>query len=126
VSVRPHIRTYARRSFHRESHCTCVVADNGLLNGSIGAWNSERTATIARLPPAPQRPAIVWYGTSILQGAMAGRPGHQFTNVVARELEDSLGFEMINFGFSASGTMELSVAKYLTSIKQPVAAYIIE
>ena len=61
-------------------------------------------------------------GTSILQGAMASRPGLQFTNTIARELD----VEIFNHGYSASGTMELSVAKHLVAIKRPVAAYIID
>ena len=53
---------------------------------------------------------------------MASRPGLQFTNTIARELD----VEIFNHGYSASGTMELAVAKHLVAIKRPVAAYIID
>ena len=100
---------------------------NGVVSGKIGAWSEDGTARIGRLTqqlaPAPDAPAVIWYGTSILQGAMAARPGHQFSNTVSREL----GVEIFNEGFSASGTMELSVAAHLVAIKKRRAAvYIID
>ena len=55
---------------------------------------------------------IVWYGTSILQGGVASRPGQVNTHIVSRALET----EIFNFGFSANGVMELNVAQYLTTI----------
>jgi hypothetical protein len=55
---------------------------------------------------------IVWYGTSILQGGVASRPGQVNTHIVSRALET----EIFNFGFSGNGIMELSVAQYLTEI----------
>jgi hypothetical protein len=55
---------------------------------------------------------IVWYGTSILQGGVASRPGQVNTHIVSRALQT----EIFNFGFSGNGMMELSVAKFLTTI----------
>ena len=55
---------------------------------------------------------IVWYGTSILQGGVASRPGQVNTHIVSRALET----EIFNFGFSGNGVMELNVAQYLTTI----------
>ena len=48
--------------------------------------------------------------------------GHQFTNIISRELD----VEIYNEGFSASGTMEISVAEHLVAIKKPAAVYIID
>lgn len=79
-------------------------------NISIGV---ERTATIA--PDSShigREKPIVWYGTSILQGGVASRPGQVNTHIVSRALET----EIYNFGFSGNGIMELSVAQYLTEI----------
>ena len=59
---------------------------------------------------------IVWYGTSILQGAVASRPGMIFTNWISRNINR----EIFNFGFSGNGIMEIDVAKYLTTIDASV------
>ncbi|MGQ7856735.1 SGNH/GDSL hydrolase family protein [Pedobacter sp. WC2501] len=45
---------------------------------------------------------IVAYGTSIMQGAVASRPGQAWTNVLSR----SLGREVINIGLSGNGRFE--------------------
>ncbi len=55
---------------------------------------------------------IVWYGTSITQGASASRPGMVHTNIVSRTLD----VEVLNFGFSGNGWLELSVGQYLAQI----------
>lgn len=67
----------------------------------------------------PKSP-VVWYGTSILQGGVASRPGQAFTNILSRDLD----VEILNFGFSGNGVMELSVAQFLTAL--PAAAFIID
>ena len=60
------------------------------------------------LPPRPcatSRP-VVHYGTSIVNGGMASRPGLVFPSIMSR-LAD---VEVVNFGFSGSGRMELPMA----------------
>lgn len=52
------------------------------------------------------------YGTSILQGAVASRPGQMHTHITSRGVET----EIFNFGFSGNGIMELSVAQYFVDI----------
>jgi hypothetical protein len=63
-------------------------------------------------PPAPSVKPIVWYGTSITQGAAASRPGMGATNIVSR----TLNVEVLNFGFSGNGKLELNVTQYLAQI----------
>eukprot|EP01052_Picozoa_sp_SAG31_P034568 SAG31_NODE_4059_length_3630_cov_2.094308_2_plen_159_part_00 len=53
---------------------------------------------------------IVWYGTSILQGGVASRPGQVNTHIVSRALET----EIYNFGFSGA-TILLSFCARQTS-----------
>ena len=65
---------------------------------------------------SPTKKPIVWYGTSILQGAVASRPGQVNTHIVSRALET----EVFNFGFSGNGVMELSVAQYIATIDASV------
>lgn len=56
---------------------------------------------------------MLWYGTSITQGACASRPGMSYTNQLSRFLH----MEMINLGFSGNGLGELSVAKVTHKLK---------
>jgi len=51
--------------------------------------------------------SMLWYGTSITQGACASRPGMSYTNQLSR----SMHMEMINLGFSGNGLGELSIAR---------------
>lgn len=60
----------------------------------------------AYIAPAPPRPAartkpVVFYGTSITQGACASRPGAAYTAIISRALDRS----HINLGFSGNGKM---------------------
>ena len=92
---------------------------NGIKELSIGV---ESHAQLKGAQPARRHPgSIVWYGTSILQGGVASRPGQAFTNIISRDL----GVEIYNFGFSGHGLMELNVAQYLASIED-VSVFIID
>ncbi|MDP2437550.1 MAG: SGNH/GDSL hydrolase family protein [archaeon] len=86
----------------------------------------DADAVVTPFAPFPQRfhkPPIVWYGTSITQGAVASRPSNIFTSIVSREL----GREVFNFGFSGNGKMEISVAQFLVQIDNPIpAAFVID
>ena len=44
---------------------------------------------------------VVWYGTSITQGGVSPRPGHAYTNRIAR----GINREVLNFGQSKSKTL---------------------
>jgi len=63
---------------------------------------------------------VVYYGTSIAQGACATRPGMAFTNILSRKLDRSF----INLGFSGSGTMETSVGESMCEVN--AALYVID
>lgn len=64
--------------------------------------------------PAPETALpIVFYGTSILQGGCASRPGMAFTNIISRKLN----VDCYNFGFSGNGRMDKSVVDVLAGIK---------
>eukprot|EP00055_Hartaetosiga_balthica_P010139 m.42323 g.42323 ORF g.42323 m.42323 type:complete len:792 (+) comp7052_c2_seq1:61-2436(+) len=81
--------------------------------------NSDQSILTADPSFNPTSP-IVWYGTSVQQGAVASRPGQATSNIVARKIDR----EMLNFGFSGNGVMELSVAKFLVAI--PASIFIID
>lgn len=65
------------------------------------------------LPPAVNSPRrekpIVWYGTSLLQGGCAARPGMAHTNILERDLD----LEVINLGFSGNAKLDPEIARLM-------------
>lgn len=55
---------------------------------------------------------IVFYGTSITQGAFASRPGNSYVNMISR----LLNVEVINLGFSGNGLGEKSIIDVISQI----------
>lgn len=64
-------------------------------------------------PAADKQLPIVFYGTSILQGGCASRPGMVFTSIISRKLN----VDCINFGFSGNGKMDPPMAELISGIK---------
>jgi len=64
--------------------------------------------------PKTERP-VVMYGTSILQGGCANRPGMASTSIIERRLNR----EVINLGFSGSAHLEPEIAEVLASAEDP-------
>ena len=69
--------------------------------------------------PDRSRPVIM-YGTSILQGGCASRPGMAHTNIIGR----MLGKEVINLGFSGGCRGELCIADAIAELE--IAALVME
>ncbi|MEJ1974103.1 MAG: SGNH/GDSL hydrolase family protein [Lacunisphaera sp.] len=87
-------------------------------------WKKSRSASppgaaFAGLPPRQAKP-LVFYGTSIVHGASATRPGMVHTAILGRRLDRPV----INLGFSGNGKMDESVGAYLTQVD--AAVYIID
>lgn len=55
---------------------------------------------------------IVYYGSSITQGACASRPGIAFQSIISRRLE----IDFVNLGFSGNARGEQSMAEYIASL----------
>ncbi|MBL9216043.1 MAG: SGNH/GDSL hydrolase family protein [Opitutaceae bacterium] len=89
---------------------------NGVESFSIGVPAGAR---FEGLPPRDAKP-LVFYGTSITQGACASRPGMAHTAILGRRLE----IPVVNLGFSGNGEMESAIGDYL--VKIDAAAYIID
>ena len=70
--------------------------------------------------PEVEKP-VVFYGTSLLQGACSSRPGMAHTNQLCRRLNR----QMINFGFSGNGQLDLEVAEVMAAIPDP-SMYVLE
>jgi hypothetical protein len=60
----------------------------------------------------PRDLPILVYGTSITQGGSASRPGMAYPAILSRYLHR----EILNFGFSGNGRLDLELADYLATI----------
>ena len=58
---------------------------------------------------------IVMYGTSILQGGCASRPGMAFTNILSRKFDRTV----INLGFSGNAHLDYEIARLMASVPDP-------
>jgi hypothetical protein len=87
---------------------------NGVEELKIGV---PASATIV---PAPRRPEalkpVVFYGTSILQGGCASRPGMAYPAILGRRV----GREHINLGFSGNAWSEPEIAQFLAELNPAV------
>ena len=64
----------------------------------------------------PAKKPAVFYGTSILQGGCAARPGMAYPSIIGRMLD----WPTINLGFSGNGKTEPEVAKLLAELDPAV------
>ena len=62
---------------------------------------------------------IVYYGSSITQGACASRPGLTYENIIARNLNR----DYINLGFSGNAKAEDEIANYIKDLDMSVFVY---
>lgn len=78
-------------------------------------------AKLAPLPPrgAARKPIVV-YGTSIVHGACASRPGMAWPAILGRRLDR----EVVNLGFSGNGRMEPEVGRFVAELD--AAAFVID
>ena len=58
---------------------------------------------------------VVMYGTSILQGGCATRPGMAHTNILGRRLDRTV----INLGFSGNAHLDLEIARLMADVQNP-------
>ena len=69
--------------------------------------------------PAVERPSVekpvVMYGTSILQGGCANRPGMAHTSMIGRRLDR----EVMNLGFSGNALLDMEIAELMASVEDP-------
>jgi hypothetical protein len=87
---------------------------NGVTSLEIGV---PRATEIRPGPPRPAgRKPIVFYGTSITQGASATRPGMAHPAILGRIFDRPV----INLGFSGNGRMELDVTGFIAELDPAV------
>ena len=88
---------------------------DGLVSLSIGVDSLYYIDQPQINYPVCEKP-IVFYGTSILQGGCASRPGMAHTNIISRRLNR----ECINLGFSGNGQLDLEVARVMAEVDASV------
>ena len=81
---------------------------NGIDDLEVGV---PKGSNFSPLAPRQERP-ILFYGTSIMHGACASRPGMAFPAILGRRLRRPT----INLGFSGNGRMEIEVASLLSEL----------
>ena len=74
-----------------------------------------RVLEMPLLPSPADGHPMVMYGTSILQGGCASRPGMAFTNILARRFDRTV----INLGFSGNAFLDYEIAHLMASVPAP-------
>jgi len=87
---------------------------NGVEELSLGV-PAGTTLTTPPLRPPGMKP-IVFYGTSIVQGGCASRPGMAYPAILGRRLDRPI----LNLGFSGNALSEPEVAEFLTELDPAV------
>lgn len=100
----------------RRAYLLNLPVYNGVESIEIGV---PVGATFVGVAPRTNLP-IVFYGTSIMQGGIASRPGLAIPALIGRRLD----CPVINLGFCGSGKMEAPVVDLLAEIK--AAAYVVD
>ncbi len=90
---------------------------NGVESVEIGL---PEGATFAAAPLRAERRPVVFYGTSILQGGCASRPGMAYPSILGRMLD----WPTVNLGFSGNGKTEPELAQLLAELDP--AAYVLD
>lgn len=84
---------------------------NGVSSVDVGVPKESDVRKAPSWGPGQRKP-IVFYGTSIQQGACASRPGMVHSSILGRRFQ----FPHINLGFSGSGRMEPEMATLLAEL----------
>jgi lysophospholipase L1-like esterase len=87
---------------------------NGVEKMEIGVPSGSKFHGVA---PRSEKP-ILFYGTSIMHGACASRPGMSISALVGRRFD----LPVINLGFSGNGRLEMEVAEFLVELDPAVYA----
>ncbi|MCJ8009081.1 SGNH/GDSL hydrolase family protein [Lederbergia wuyishanensis] len=75
----------------------------------------DAEASVLAPPNYKDEKKLIFYGTSILQGGCASRPGMAYTNIMSRRINR----EFINLGFSGNGKGEANMARIIREIDNP-------
>ncbi|WP_409345585.1 SGNH/GDSL hydrolase family protein [Paenibacillus sp. MBLB4367] len=94
----------------------CVTLYFPLYQGVEEVWiGVDPDAELSAAPAFASAKPVVLYGTSILQGGCASRPGMAYPAILSR----SIPLEFVNLGFSGNGKGEPEVARTIAEIADP-------
>ncbi|MBQ3341927.1 MAG: hypothetical protein IJG84_08555 [Kiritimatiellae bacterium] len=96
-----------------------LPAYNQLLSVEVGFMKGARVEPPAMRASGVVKP-VVFYGTSITQGASASRPGLGYVNLIGRQLD----VPVVNMGFSGNGNMGGDMVDYIARID--ASCYVID
>lgn len=119
----------ARPNFFKHNTRTIVMTDMepkmreymlylSLYDGvdSLYIGTDKNAVVLAPEATTPRRDnPVIMYGTSILQGGCATRPGMCHTNIIERMIDR----EVINLGFSGNAKLDLDIAQLIASTPDP-------
>jgi len=92
---------------------------NGVSSVEIGIPGGSRVGPGPERPHGARRPLAV-YGTSIVQGGCASRPGMAYPAILGRRFD----MPVVNLGFSGNGRMETEMAELISEID--AAAFVLD
>ncbi|WP_298737917.1 SGNH/GDSL hydrolase family protein [uncultured Chitinophaga sp.] len=92
---------------------------NSVDSLEIGVAQSAQIRVPAQ-PGVNKNKRVVIYGSSVVQGASASRPGMAYP----AQLQRRTGYDVINLGFSGNAKMEAAVAQYLATV--PADLYVLD
>lgn len=104
------MRIVANMSPEEREYVLYLPLYDGVTKAEIGVDSTATISQPAVADPARRKP-LVFYGTSILQGGCATRPGMAFTNIIERRLHR----ECVNLGFSGNGQLDLDIARLMAT-----------
>ncbi len=76
-------------------------------------------STIEKAPDYAITKPIMFYGSSITQGACVSRPGNDFVSIIGRRLNA----DYVNLGFSGNGNAEATMIDYVNSFDGSIFAF---
>lgn len=119
--TRPQKQDVARRFFHardvaERDFALYLPLYNGVESLELGVLDDATITPLPRRGDDPKSRPILCYGTSIMHGACASRPGMAWPAIVGRQLDR----EVLNFGFSGNGRMETTVGRFLVELDPAV------
>lgn len=92
---------------------------NGVESLEIGVKTGAMLAKAAPYPSNRAKPMLFW-GTSILQGGCASRPGMAYPSIIGRRMQRPI----VNLGFSGNGRMDPEVTALIAQLD--VSVYVID
>lgn len=79
----------------------------------------QETAQVLQGKEYRHKTPVVFYGSSITQGACASRPGNAYQAILSRRLN----FDFINLGFSGNARGEDAIAEYIAGLSMSAFVY---